>query len=57
MLKPSLSRRRVLRGLAAAPLALSVTSRPTLAAAPAPAKVTPELIEAARKEGKVAVVH
>ena len=54
MLKPSLSRRRVLRGLAAAPLALSVTSRPTLAATPAPAKVTPELIEAARKEGKVA---
>jgi iron(III) transport system substrate-binding protein len=54
MLKPSLSRRRVLRGLAAAPLALSVTSRPTLAAAPAPTKVTRELIEAARKEGKVA---
>jgi iron(III) transport system substrate-binding protein len=54
MFKPSLSRRRVLRGLAAAPLALSVTSRPTLAAAPAPTKVTPELIEAARKEGKVA---
>ncbi len=54
MLKPSLSRRRVLRGLAAAPLALSVMSRPTFAAAPAPAKVTRELIEAARKEGKVA---
>ena len=54
MHKRNLSRRRVLQGLAAGPLALSVTSRPTFAAAPAPAKVTRELIEAARKEGKVA---
>ena len=54
MSKPGLSRRRVLQGLAAAPLALPAASRPTFAAPPAPAKVTPELVEAARKEGKVA---
>ena len=47
------TRRRVLRGLAATPLALPLLGRPAFAAAPAPTKVTPELIEAAKKEGKV----
>src|SRR5438046_1908044 len=47
------TRRRVLQGLAATPLALPVVGRTALAAAPAPTKVMPELIEAARKEGKV----
>ena len=47
------TRRRVLRGLAATPLALPLLGRAAFAAAPAPTKVTPELIEAARKEGKV----
>ena len=54
MLKPGLSRRRVLRG---SPQRRS-RSRSRVARrwlrTPAPAKVTPELIEAARKEGKVA---
>ena len=40
--------KRTLLGLAAAILAL-----PALAAAPAPSAVTPELVAAARKEGKV----
>jgi iron(III) transport system substrate-binding protein len=45
-----ITRRRVLQALAAASFAMTRTAR---AAAPAPSKVTPELIEAARKEGKV----
>ena len=49
----SVSRRVVLQGLIAAPLALPPLRQPALAAAPPAAKVTPELIEAARKEGKV----
>jgi iron(III) transport system substrate-binding protein len=53
MPRSSLTRRGVLQGLAAAPMALPVLSRPAVAAAPPPGKVTPELIEAARKEGKV----
>jgi iron(III) transport system substrate-binding protein len=49
-----ITRRRVLRGLAATSLALPGIPRAAFAAAPAPTKVTPELIEAARKEGKAA---
>jgi iron(III) transport system substrate-binding protein len=45
------TRRRVLKGLAATPLAM--IARPAFAAAPAPTKVTPELIAAATKEAKV----
>jgi iron(III) transport system substrate-binding protein len=47
------SRRRVLKGISASSLAAPVLGRWAYAAAPAPNKVTPELIEAARKEGKV----
>jgi len=53
MPKTRITRRHLLQGLAATPLALPVLPRAALAAAPAPTKVTPELIEAARKEGKV----
>jgi iron(III) transport system substrate-binding protein len=52
MLRPFLSRRDVLQGLAATPLALPILGRTVQAAAPAAAKITPELIEAAKKEGK-----
>jgi iron(III) transport system substrate-binding protein len=48
-----LSRRHVVRGLSLAALAAPVLGRRAHAAAPAPSRVTPELIEAARKEGKV----
>ncbi|MGH6814371.1 MAG: ABC transporter substrate-binding protein, partial [Hyphomicrobiaceae bacterium] len=50
-----LSRRDVLKGSGAAAVASLATPLATsvFAAAPAPAKVTPELIEAAKKEGKV----
>lgn len=51
-MRRKVSRRRVLQGLAATPIAMPLLSRRALAAAPPPAKVTPELIEAARKEGK-----
>ena len=47
------SRRRVLEGLSAASLAAPLLGRRAFAAAPAPSRVTPELIEAAKKEGKV----
>jgi iron(III) transport system substrate-binding protein len=47
-----ITRRRVLQGLSVAPLAMPMLSRRAFAAAPAPARVTPALIEAARKEGK-----
>jgi iron(III) transport system substrate-binding protein len=47
------SRRRVLQGLSAAPLAMPMLGSRAFAAAPAPTKVTPELIEAARREGRV----
>lgn len=53
MPRRSITRRLALRGLAATPLALAVPPRAAFAAAPAPAKVTTALIEAARKEGKV----
>ncbi|HYS10908.1 MAG TPA: extracellular solute-binding protein [Myxococcales bacterium] len=48
-----LGRRQVLRGLAAASVAAPLLGKAARAAAQAPGKVTPELIEAARKEGKV----
>src|SRR2546421_13125957 len=51
MRKTKLSRRDVLKGSSA--LALSISAAPIKAAAPEPAVVTPELIEAAKKEGKV----
>jgi len=47
-----LSRRRVLQGLTAASLVAPQLSRVAVASATSPAKVTPELIAAARKEGK-----
>jgi len=47
------SRRRVLKGLATASLAVPLLGRRAFAAPPAPSRVTPDLIEAARKEGKV----
>src|SRR5262245_53828557 len=47
------TRRRVLQGVCAAPLAMPMLGTQAFAAPPAPAKVTPELIEAARREGKV----
>ena len=53
MPRRNITRRRALQGLAATPLALPVLGRAALASAPAPTKVTPELIEAAKKEGKV----
>lgn len=46
------TRRQVLQGLAATSLLVPAVSRRALAAAPAASKVTPELIEAAKKEGK-----
>jgi iron(III) transport system substrate-binding protein len=49
---PNCTRRRILQGLAAAPLALPMLGRTAVAAAPPATKVTPELIAAARKEGK-----
>ena len=47
-----ITRRRVVQGLAGTPLWLSLSRDQAFAAAPAPTKVTPELIEAAKKEGK-----
>jgi iron(III) transport system substrate-binding protein len=46
------SRRELLKGSSA--LALSVYAAPARAAAPEPTAVTPQLIEAAKKEGKIA---
>ena len=46
------TRRQVLQGLAATSLLVPQLARPAFAAAPAASKVTPELIEAAKKEGK-----
>ena len=48
-----LGRRQLLRGLTAASLAAPLLRRTARAAAPAPGTITPALIEAARKEGKV----
>ena len=53
MPRRNITRRHVLQGLAASPLAVPMLSRPAAAAAPAPSAVTPALIEAAKKEGKV----
>jgi iron(III) transport system substrate-binding protein len=52
MTRRAVTRRSVLQGLAAAPLAAPLFGRAAFAAAPEPTKVTPELIEAAKKEGK-----
>ena len=49
--KPKLNRRTLLQGSAA--LALTTFAAPVRAQAPAPAVITPALIEAAKKEGKV----
>jgi len=50
-----ISRRRILQGLTATSLAIPLLGRTAraAAAAPTPTRVTPELVEAARKEGKV----
>ena len=53
MRKIRITRRRVLRGLGASSLAVPLLGRAAHAAALAPTKVTPELIEAARKEAKL----
>jgi hypothetical protein len=53
MFDGNVTRRRVVRGLAASSIALPLLERTAFAAAPVASKVTPELIEAARKEGKV----
>jgi len=52
MPRRNVTRRHVVQGLAATPLALPVLGRTAHATAPSPTKVTPLLIEAARKEGK-----
>jgi iron(III) transport system substrate-binding protein len=52
MLRQTLSRRRLLQGAGAA-LAAPLFATPLRAQAPAPSAITPALIEAARKEGKV----
>src|SRR5207237_6179129 len=49
----NVTRRRVVRGLAASSIALPLLERTAFAAAPLASKVTPDLLEAARKEGKV----
>ena len=53
MHRGKLGRRLVLRGLTAVSLFLPVPPGAARAAGPAPSKITPELIEAAKKEGKV----
>jgi iron(III) transport system substrate-binding protein len=53
MHKGKATRRHVLQVLAAASLPMPALLRGAYAAAPAPSKVTSELIEAAKKEGKV----
>src|SRR5436190_7183339 len=53
MHKGKATRRHVLQVLAAASLPMPAWVHKAYAAAPAPSKVTPELIEAAKKEGKV----
>jgi iron(III) transport system substrate-binding protein len=53
MPKGNVTRRRVVQGLAATSLGLPLPGRAALAAAPAASKVTPELMGAATKEGKV----
>ena len=52
MPRETITRRSAVRGLAATSLGLPLLGRTAQAAAPAASKVTPELIEAAKKEGK-----
>src|SRR5882724_10420969 len=52
MSKPTLTRRHLVQGLTTTAFVLPSIQRPAFAAAPAATKVTPELIEAAKKEGK-----
>jgi len=49
----TITRRRLVQGIAATSFVSPLLGRAALAAAPAPTKVTPKLIQAARKEGKV----
>jgi iron(III) transport system substrate-binding protein len=51
MKRPMLSRRKVITGSAA--LGLTIFASPAKAAAPEPQTITPQLIEAAKQEGKV----
>src|SRR5579864_6250211 len=51
MKRPMLSRRKVITGSAA--LGLTIFASPAKAAAPEVQAITPQLIEAAKKEGKV----
>jgi iron(III) transport system substrate-binding protein len=51
MMRKKLSRRDVIKGSAA--LGLTALATRVIAAAPAPVAITPDLVEAARKEGKV----
>jgi iron(III) transport system substrate-binding protein len=53
MRRHRVTRRQVLQGLGAAALALPLLGRKAWGAAPAVSKVTPELVEAAKKEGQV----
>src|SRR6266550_5857136 len=53
MRKSTFSRRDLLKGTAAAAAGSFTTSAKVLAAAPPATAITPQLIEAARKEGKV----
>jgi iron(III) transport system substrate-binding protein len=53
MTRPTLSRRDILKGSAAAAAASLTPSAKVLAAAPPPTAITPQLIDAARKEGKI----
>src|SRR5881275_31276 len=50
-MRKKLSRRDLIKG--SATLALSAWATRVIAAAPAPAPITPDLVEGARKEGKV----
>src|SRR5256885_6350405 len=53
MRKPTISRREVLQGSAAVAAGVFASSAKVLAAAPPATAITPQLIEAAKKEGKV----
>src|SRR3954452_16384625 len=53
MRKPTISRREALQGSAAVAAGVFTSSAKVLAAAPPATAITPQLIEAAKKEGKV----
>jgi iron(III) transport system substrate-binding protein len=53
MRRSTISRREILHGAAAAAAGSLLTSAKVLAAAPSATAITPQLIEAAKKEGKV----